>query len=253
MKRIVISRLFQAVAMVCMVFMPAALQSSAPPGPDAPGAVRLFNGINLDGFYVLLRNHETNELRPVNEDPLGVVTVVDGMIRNSGQEFGHFITKESYKNYRLVVEWRWGGKTWPPREDKARDSGILVHAVPPDKVWNKSIEYQIIEGGTGDIIVVDGARISRGDTTRTSGRFDRYNKGPWQDVLDFRHERYEYDHPVGEWNTSEVVCDGDRMTCILNGVVVNDGYGAAPGAGQIIFQTEGAEIFFRRIELVPLR
>ena len=230
------------------------LMISAPFANAAPPeSIKLFNGVNLDGFYVLLKNHETNELRAINEDPLGVVTVKDGMVRNSGQEFGHFITKESYKNYHLIVEWKWGGKTWPPREDKARDSGILVHAVPPDKVWNKSIEYQIIEGGTGDIIVVDGARISRADTTRASGRFDRYNKGPWEDVLGFRHPSYEYDHPVGEWNTSEVICDGHRMTCILNGLVVNEGYDAEPAAGQIIFQTEGAEIFFRKIELIPIR
>jgi len=214
--------------------------------------IHLFNGKNLDGFYVLLRNSETNENRAINEDPHKVITVQDGMVRVSGQEFGHFITNDVYENYRLVVEWKWGGKTWPPREKKARDSGILVHCVPPDKVWNKSIESQIIEGGTGDFICVDGSRLSVGDTTRTSGRFDRYNKGPWEDVIDFRHAEHEVDNPVGEWNTQEVICDGDKITNIVNGTVVNEGYDADPHKGQILFQSECAEIYFRRIDLYPL-
>ena len=217
------------------------------------GPIQLFNGKNLDGFYVLLRNGETKELRKINEDPFNVISVRDGMVCVTGREFGHFITKNAYENYRLVVEWKWGEMTWEPRKEKARDSGILIHCVPPDKVWNKSIEYQIIEGGTGDYICVDGASLTVGDTTRTSGRFDRYNKGPWEDRLGFRHEKYECDKPVGEWNISEIICNGDKITNIVNGVVVNEGRGANPSKGQILFQSECAEIFFRKIELHNLQ
>lgn len=214
--------------------------------------IHLFNGSNLDGFYKLLRNHETGELRQIDEDPFNVITVRDGMVYVTGREFGHFITEESYGDYRLVVEWKWGEETWEPRKERARDSGILIHCVPPDKVWNKSIEYQIIEGGTGDFICVDGARLSVGDTTRTSGRFDRYNKGQWEDVKGFRHTEYEYDNPLGEWNISEVICRGDKVTNIINGVVVNEGFNANPSRGQILFQSECAEIYYRKIDLYPL-
>src|SRR5207245_2461814 len=61
-----------------------------------------------------------------------------------------------------VTEWAWGEKTWPPRENNARDSGILLHCVGEDGVkggpWMESIECQIIEGGTGDIILVGGKK-----------------------------------------------------------------------------------------------
>jgi len=215
--------------------------------------IHLFNGKDLDGFYVLLRDPAMKSLREINEDPNNVITVQNGMIRVSGQEWGHFITNEVFENYRLVVEWRWGEETWEPRKERARDSGILVHCVPPDKIWNKSIESQIIEGGTGDFILVDGAKLSLGDTTRTSGRFDRYNKGPWEDIKGFRHKELEVENPLGEWNTHEVICDGDEITYIINGTVVNEGYDADPHKGQILFQSEGAEIFFRRIDLYLLK
>ena len=50
----------------------------------------------------------------------------------------------------------------------------------------------------------------------------------------------------------EVICDGDRITNIVNGVVVNEAYDVVPQAGKIIIQTELAEIYFRKIELQPL-
>ena len=56
--------------------------------------------------------------------------------------------------------------------------------------------------------------------------------------------------PLGEWNTLECVCDGDRITNILNGKVVNAGTGATPSRGKLLFQSEGAEVFFRRIDLL---
>ena len=136
-----------------------------PPKPDLSGIeygnpIVLFNGKNLDGFYILLRNSETEKERKINEDPKKVFTVQDGMLRASGEEWGYIITEKEYENYRLVVEWKWGESTWPPRKENARDSGILLHCVGPDKVWKKSIEYQIIEGGTGDFILVDNTTLS---------------------------------------------------------------------------------------------
>ena len=100
---------------------------------------------------------------------------------------------------------------------------------------------------------MDGSKLSVGDTTRTSGRFDRYNKGPWEDIKGFRHKELEVENLLGEWNTHEVICDGDKITNIINGTVVNEGYDADPHKGQILFQSEGAEIFFRRIDLYPLK
>ncbi|MBI3646252.1 MAG: DUF1080 domain-containing protein [Acidobacteriales bacterium] len=43
--------------------------------------------------------------------------------------------------------------------------------------------------------------------------------------------------------------DGDRVKYVVNGKVANEGAGANPSRGKILFQSEGAEAFFRNIEL----
>src|SRR2546425_513021 len=96
--------------------------------------LRLFNGKNLDGFDMFLQS------KGLNNDPDKVFQVHDGMVHISGSEYGYIITKQEYDNYYLRAEFKWGEKTWAPREGKARDSGILFHVNGPDKIWPTSIE-----------------------------------------------------------------------------------------------------------------
>lgn len=93
-------------------------------------------------------------------------------LRVTGHGLGGLITRNSYRDYRLVTEFRWTGHTWGKREKKARDNGLLLHCTGqpgncgtsakskfPGKFespWMKGIELQIIEGGVGDIIVLGG-------------------------------------------------------------------------------------------------
>jgi hypothetical protein len=244
---------------------------------DTPGeTIRLFNGKDLTNFYTYL-GAPLNSKQPYgkNNDPEKVFTVHDGMIHISGKVFGGLITEREYENYHLVAEYKWGEKTCPPREDKARDSGILLHCVGKDGaaggVWMESIECQMIEGGTGDFILVGAkskpsltvAAEKRGNQsyykpgapplTLQSGRFNWYGRDPqWKDVKGFRGAQ-DVENPVGEWNRLECICKGDTITIILNGKVVNAGKGASPSKGKLLFQSEGAEVFFRKIELQPLR
>ena len=231
--------------------------------------IRLFNGQNLDNFYTYLRQNKY-------EDPKGVFTVRNGMIRISGEEWGAITTRSTYRDYRLIVEWKWGGATFEPRAKAARDSGILIHGLGKDGaaggLWLESIEHQIIEGGCGDIILVGGAAKpsltvetrtgpnrelywEKGGTpvTRNSGRFDWYGRDPeWKDVLGFRG-RKDVEKRMGQWNRSEVICDGDSITNRVNGVVVIHGTRASHTQGKIQIQSEGAEIFVRKVELRPLK
>lgn len=230
--------------------------------------IRLFNSKDLTNFYTFLKGYGKNN------DPEKVFTVQDGVLRISGKVFGALTTEQEYADYRLIVEFKWGEQTWPPREQAARDSGILLHCVGADGayggMWMESVECQIIEGGTGDFILVGGKdrpRLTveveqRGKelyykpggkpVTRDSGRFNWFARSPlWKDIKGFRGE-HDVEKPVGAWNHLECVCDGDTITNILNGVVVNVGTKSSHTRGKIQFQSEGAEIFFRRIDLVPL-
>jgi hypothetical protein len=228
-----------------------------------------FNGKDLDGFYPYVRSRG-------RQDPNGVFSVRDGMIRVSGQEFGGLTTNGEFQDYHLVVEWKWGERTWAPRKENTRDSGVLVHCVGEDGAaggnWMESQECQVIEGGTGDFIMVPGkgkpsltceTRVGpdkqlyfeKGGqaVTRDSGRFNWWGRDPsWKDVLGFRGAR-DVEKPAGEWNRMEVVCDGGSITTILNGYVVNIGTKSSLTRGKILFQSEGAEIFFRKIEVRPLK
>ncbi|HXY41049.1 MAG TPA: family 16 glycoside hydrolase, partial [Vicinamibacteria bacterium] len=56
----------------------------------------------------------------------------------------------------------------------------------------------------------------------------------------------------GEWTRLEVIADGDRITNLVNGTVVNEGTQSSLREGRILVQSEGAEIYFRRLDLEPL-
>lgn len=257
---------------VVQLFRRATAWAAGLPATDgAADAVHLFNGKNLDGFYTFIKG------RGRDQDPLGVFTVKDGMLRISGEEWGCVTSEKEYENFRLIVEFKWGEKTWPPRVENARDSGVLVHSVGEDGayagIWMNSIECQVIEGGTGDVIVVgDGAdRFSvtspaapekQGNSpvyqpggkpvTLLKDRVNWWGRDPeWKDVKGFRGAR-DVEKPVGEWNRYECIADGSRMTLLLNGVVVNECFDVRPSKGRIQIQSEGAELFVRRVDLVPL-
>ena len=89
--------------------------------------------------------------------------------------------------------------------------------------------------------------------TFNRGRINWFGRDPdWKDVLGFRGKN-DLESPDGEWTRCEVICDGGTITNIVNGTVVNQGFEAFPSAGKIIVQTEGAELFFRKIELQPIK
>jgi hypothetical protein len=204
---------------------------------DAEKEVSLFNGKDLTGWYVFIR-HADKSVDPY-QDTEGVFKVEDGVIHISGEEFGCLTTKQEYSDYRLRLEVKWGTKKWPPRDSEKtpRDSGILMHCVGPDKVWTKSIECQIQEHDFGDFFLVAGTTIE------VNGKVEKGRAIRTMDV----------EKPHGEWNVVEVVCDGDAITNIVNGVVVNKGTSASVRRGKIILQSEGAEVYYRNITLAPVK
>jgi hypothetical protein len=210
--------------------------------------VHLLNGKDLNEFYPFLKG------LGANNDPDHVFTMTNGFLRISGQHYGYLSTKKDYENYRLVAEFRWGEKTWEPRLTNACDSGVLVHTVGTDGVWPKAVEAQIIEGGTGDILVVSGAYLTVDGVKKGPRieRFDRPGRNPWQDSKGFRGPN-EIEKPRGEWNTMEVLCEGDKVAIKVNGHKTLEGTNAIPSQGRIVMQSEGAEIFFRRLDLYPLK
>ena len=255
---------------LCGLIVPSAALAQAPTA-DAPGTVHLFNGKDLSGFYTFVKE------RGRDNDPKRVFTVQDGMLRVSGEEWGCVTSEAEFENYRLVVEFKWGELTHANRKDAARDSGVLLHSTGADGgysgVWMHSIECQLIEGGTGDLLVVgddtDAFQLTANTApeldkncgvykpggqprTITSGRINWWGRDPeWKDVKGFRGKQ-DVEKPLGEWNRLECTAQGDKITVVLNGVTVNECYNVKPARGRIQIQSEGAELFVRRVDLVPL-
>jgi len=233
--------------------------------------IRLFNGSDLKGWYTFIKD------RGRNVDPKMVFSVQKGIIRISGEEFGCITTEKEFENYHLRVEFRWGEKTYEPRINKARDSGILLHSQGADGAtagtWMNSIECQVIEGGTGDFIIVgDGSdQFSLTSTVASEKQLDTYIFQPsgkqvtiqegrinwiardpdWKDVLGFRGAN-DIEKPAGKWNTVECIANGNEITIYVNGKLVNHATNVRPAGGKIQIQSEGAEIFVRKVDLTHL-
>lgn len=233
--------------------------------------IHLFNRKNLDGWYTFIKD------RGRDNDPKKVFTVKDGVLHISGEEWGCITTNNEFKNYKLVIEYKWGDKTYGERSGKARDNGLLFHSQGVDGAWDGtwmySIECNVIEGGTGDFIVVgdksnkyllttlvapekqNGSFIFQPDgdpVTVNSGRINWYGRdSEWKDEKGFRGKN-DVEKPVGEWNKLECILHGNEIFIYLNGILVNHAIHSKPNEGRIQIQSEGAEIFYRRVDLTPL-
>jgi hypothetical protein len=62
----------------------------------------------------------------------------------------------------------------------------------------------------------------------------------------------DVESPYGQWTRCEIVCRGDTLEFYVNGKLVNRAWGLNITKGKIFFQTEGAEVWFRNIELTQL-
>jgi hypothetical protein len=249
----------------------AALVLLAPCPQEGP--VALFNGKDLSGWTTWLRESKT-------EDPKKVFAVHDGMIHVSGEGMGYLATEKVYKDYRLSLEYKWGTRT--DGRKYVRNSGVLVHANGPDGgangTWMTCIECQVAQGCVGDLIGIRGKdaegkplplsftvdtelgpdkrlRWKKGGTpTAYSGKqFWWSNHDPdFQELLDTRGKN-DVESPMGEWTRIEILSEGGRLQVFVNGVQVNEATHVEPPRGKILLQCEGFEIFFRKVELVPLR
>jgi hypothetical protein len=63
----------------------------------------------------------------------------------------------------------------------------------------------------------------------------------------------ELEKPHGEWNVLQLIADGNSIKYLVNGHLANEGIVSSETGGKLIFQSEGAEVYFRNLELRPLK
>lgn len=237
----------------------------------------LFNGKDLSGWdtyigpaYDTVQKKFDGLPAGLNHDPEGVFSVVteDGKaaIRVSGERFGGISTRESFENYHLRLEFKWGKLKWQPKRNGKRDSGLLYHSVGPDGAdggsWMRSHEFQIQEGDCGDYWGVAGGIA---DIAAAEVSPKHYVYTPGAPLLTFSEngpqgrnciKNPDGEKPSGEWNTIELYCVGDKSVHVVNGKVTmvldhlrqREGDQELPlENGKIQLQSEGAELFYRDI------
>lgn len=262
---------------LCAAPHPLVAESSADNSSVAPTKTsQLFNGKDLTGLTTWLKDTK-------REDPRGVFRVEDGMLHLSGDGNGYVASEREYRDYRLLVEYKWGKKTDGGKY--VRNSGILLHATGPDGgaggAWPSCIECQLAQGCAGDFIVIRGkdtagkeipVKLTAETELAPDKRRHRWKKGgeaktfpttrgqlwwnnhdwDFDELIDTRG-KHDVESPTGEWNRAEIVCAGSKITVSMNGQVVNECYDVFPSAGRILLQTEGFEIWFRKFEIGPLK
>ena len=239
----------------------------------------LFNGKDLSGWdvyigplYDSVKKDFSGDPIGLNRDPHHVFSVVteDGKpaIRISGENFGGISTAEEFENYHLRLEFKWGQLKWMPKRGAKRDSGILYHAVGAHATdwlfWMRSQEFQIQEGDCGDYWGCGGAFATVPAIKLSEDKFVYSQEGTMMLFKDKGPngrnciKAVDAEKAWGEWNTIDLYCYGDTSIHVVNGKVVMILYNLRePGAtgdkalskGKIQIQSEGAEIFYRNLEI----
>ena len=181
---------------------------------------QLFNGKDLTGWSFSLAPDSDAEADDVFD-------VEDGVITIAGQPFGYMITDGTYSNYKLHVEWRW--------VDEPANSGIFVLAEPGDGLWPRCAEVNLMAGRAGDMIASGGSSFEE----LQEGRFLR-------STVDSAEK------PAGEWNTAEIICDGNYIQAYVNGVLMNEAH-FDRAEGRIALQSEGGPLEIRNVYISPIK
>ena len=190
-------------------------------------ALDLFNGRDFSGWEL-----KTSPAASVDS----VFSVLpDGVVASTGHPSGFLATLDSYRNYKLHVEWRWSGKPG--------NSGILLHVSdgPMDRVWPRSLQVQTKRGNAGDLLPMAGASFDE-PLTSAHGAEPRI-KG---------HTAADSELPAGEWNVCDIISRDGKVEVTINGVFQNRITHADPASGRIGFQLEGAPYQLRRVQLLEL-
>jgi hypothetical protein len=203
----------------------------------ADGYESLFNGTNTDGWRIF-KNKENNSWE-----------VVDGMLHckpfDVADKRADIMTIDKYENFDLSFDWKISPQG---------NSGVMFRVTEEfNEPYFSGPEYQVIDdkGYPGELQ----------KTQLTASNYDMHAAPDDKPVK-----------PVGEWNNSRIVVNGNHVEHYLNGTKVLEydinsedwtkrkngskwknekGYGIAK-SGHIDFQDHGNEVWYKNIKIKTL-
>ena len=195
--------------------------------------ISLFNGKNLDGWGYYLVDPDV-----AMKD---VWSVADGILVCQGEPMGYLATEREFKDFKLVVEWRWA----PGKEPG--NSGVLLRITGEPKALPRCVEAQLKHGNVGDIWAFQGFRL-KGDADRFVEK-ENERIGRFMGVT----RKAGNEKQPGEWNEYVITLEGGKLSVELNGQLINQARDCDEVAGKIGLQSEGGEIHFRAVKLIPIQ
>ena len=197
------------------------------------GFVNLFNGKNLQNWVDVNTSPETWR-------------VEDGILVCSGKPIGVMRSEKQYENFILVIEWK--------HMEAGGNSGIFLWSVAiPKGRLPKGMEVQMLElewpyinrkknGQPNHLGYVSGELFGAGGM-----------KAVPENPRGNRSMSYEMRcKGKGEWNRYVVVAVDGTVKLSINGKFVNGIREADLRKGYLCLESEGAEIHFRKIQIMEL-
>lgn len=236
-------------------------------GGSQAGFEPLFDGDSLAGWYTWTpsqgRDLDRHQMFAMEG---GELHVLGTDIAPAEFEFGYLATEREYQDFHLRFDYRWGGRHYV---NFPKDSGFFFAMVGPDQLWPRSIECQVMVMDTGSVYIFDHATVA----TTIDPATGRYLEGG----TPIRTPRMAEPYPrvthssafdvVDDWNTVEVIARGATAELRVNGNVTfrsTDHLQPDPEAptdpaldipltrGRLVIQQEGAEVWYRNVELMEL-
>jgi hypothetical protein len=182
-----------------------------------------------NGFVSLMPKKDVTEQWVIVNTPPEVWSLQNGVIACAGKPMGYLRTRQKYRNYVLRAEWRFKTEGWIGAPAEWPNAGFFIHASEESgKSWPRS--FVEVQGHFGEAGSVFGGRIKGA------------KRGP---IVKDRI-------PFGNWDRYEVTSKDGTVKVLLNGALVNEGFGADPPEGYICLQSEGWPVFYRNIEIKVL-
>jgi hypothetical protein len=233
---------------------------------------QLFNGENLDNWEMYLGSSlgsDFDELAgAATTDKVFSITEENGekIIRISGEINGSLATLESFENYHLQLVFKWGEEVY-----SRRNSGLLYHSFGPFgesfDTWMANIECQLMHDNLGDTYLMSNTTCETAATHNAGD--EQYYYTPGEGLMQFGEhangrmirKSSDAEKPLGEWNTVDLYCFGRTAVHVVNGVTVMvnentgtylDGTISVLTAGKIQIQSEGAELFVKKVAIQPI-
>ncbi len=191
----------------------------------------VFNGKDLSNWTHDIPEHDGKA------DAEPAFLVKDGVLVTTGKPLGHLITKESFENYTLTLEYRY--------PEKAGNCGVLIHSTTERflrKVFPRSIEVQLMSGKAGDFIPIGEDLTGPRGVSKPDAIGKKKNT--------YRKKLVEgAEKKPGDWNTMIIHCQGDTIVVLVNGTLMNVGTKSSVTKGKIALQSEGVPVEFRKVEV----